>query len=62
MEKISRYDALERFAQEIDECYEPVLIMGIPRDPAHVFQEVDPIMYNEMFNNWLDAEGLELED
>lgn len=60
MEKILEHEAYDRFNSFLDECWEPILLLGIPRDVSVVLKEVDPVMYREEFNNWLDSEGLEL--
>lgn len=61
MEKISEYDATERFDDFLNEMYEPIRLCGYDYDAARAFKEVDPIAYRQEFNNWLDSEGLELE-
>lgn len=58
---ISKYDALERFDDFLNECWEVVTICGYDYDPAQALKNCDEVAYREEFNNWLDAEGLELE-
>lgn len=60
MEKILEHEAYDRFNSFLDECWEPIFLLGIPRDVSVVLKEVDPVMYREEFNNWLDSEDLEI--
>lgn len=59
---IGEYEALERFDDSLNESWEPIFLLGTPHDVSKVLKEVDPVMYREEFNNWLDSEGLELSD
>lgn len=58
---ISEREALERFDDFLNECWETVSICGYDYDPAQALKECDPTAYRVEFNNWLDSEGLELE-
>lgn len=59
--KISEYNALERFENFLNEVYPPVNICGYDYDAARALKQCDEVAYREEFNNWLDSEGLELE-
>ncbi len=58
---ISEYDALVRFDDFLNECWETIHICGYDYDPAQALKQCGPTAYREEFNNWLDSEGLELE-
>lgn len=58
---ISKYDALERFDDFLNECWENVWVCGLEFTSSRALKELDPIAYREEFNNWVDQEGLELE-
>lgn len=58
---ISEYDALQRFDDYLNDAYPLIDVCGYPQSPARALKEVDEVAYREEFNNWLDAEGLELE-
>lgn len=59
--KVSEREALERFDDFLNECWETVHICGYNYDPARALKMCDKVAYWEEFNNWLDSEGLELE-
>src|SRR5688500_1128197 len=59
--KISEYDALAQFGEYLNEIWDNVWVCGLEFAPARALKELDPTAYREMFNNWLDSEGLELE-
>lgn len=58
---ISEREALERFDEFLDECWESVWVCGLEFTTSRALKELDPTAYREQFNNWLDSEGLELE-
>lgn len=58
---ISEREALERFDDFLNEVYPTISICGYDYDPARALKNCDQVAYREEFNNWLDAEGLELE-
>lgn len=62
MEKISEYNAIERFDDFLNEVHPLVHICGYYYDAARALKQCDEIAYREEFNNWLDSEDLELED
>lgn len=57
---ISEYDAYHQYDEMLNECYPTVIVCGYEFDPARALKELDPIAYRCGFNDWLDAEGLEL--
>jgi hypothetical protein len=59
--KISESDALVRFDDFLDECWENVWVCGYEFSPSRALKELDPTAYRAEFSNWLDSEGLELE-
>lgn len=59
---ISEHDAINGFDDYLNEMYpDNVMVCGHEFTPARALKELDPTAYREMFNNWLDSEGLELE-
>lgn len=62
MEKIEEYDAINGFDDYLNGIYpDNVMVCGSEFLPSRALKELDPTAYREMFNNWLDSEGLELE-
>ena len=61
MKTISRYDAEVLFNDMLDDCYPVIEIAGMHYNPSKVLAKCDPIAYNCMLNDFLDAENLELE-
>lgn len=59
--KVSEREALERFDDFLNEVFPTYSICGYDYDPAQALKNCDQVAYREEFNNWLDAEGLELE-
>lgn len=57
---ITEREALSRFDDFLNECWETVHICGYSYDPAQALKQCDEVAYREEFNNWLDSEGLEL--
>lgn len=53
---ISEREALERFDDFLNECWETVHICGYDYDPARALKQCDEVAYREEFNNWLDNE------
>lgn len=47
------YDLYDDF---LDEAYETVQIGPYDYSTSHALKEVDPVAYQEGFNNWIDAE------
>jgi hypothetical protein len=59
---ISEKDALERFDEFLDECWENAWVCGYEFTSSRALKQLDPTAYREEFNNWLNSEGLELEE
>jgi len=47
---------VEDFNYYFDNQHGDVVIAGISFSPSDILKEMDPIAYNEEFNNWLDIE------
>ena len=60
--KITEDTALERYDDMLNDTQGPVEICYLIFDPAEILKKLDPIAYRCGFNDWLDAEGLELSD
>lgn len=59
---LTQQDAINGFDDYLNEVYpDNVMVCGYEFTPARALKELDPTAYREMFNNWLDSEGLELE-
>lgn len=60
-ETISEHDALIRYEEMLDEVYGNVTIGGYEYTTYHALRVIDPIAFRCGFNDWLDAEGIEVE-
>ena len=60
--KITEYTALERYDDMLNETCGMIEIGVMVFDAAQIIKNLDPIAYRCGFNDWLDAEGLELGD
>ena len=65
--KITEDTALERYDDMLNDIPGHIMIGGMTVelsriDAARILKELDPIAYRCGFNDWLDAEGLELGD
>lgn len=58
---ISERDAHQRFDEFLDEIHGTVKCGELEWDMSRVLKEMDPTAYRCGLNDWLDAEGLELE-
>ena len=54
-------DLIREFNNWLDEAYSPVNIAGLTYCASYVLKTVDPMTYNEIFNNWLDAQGIDID-
>ena len=54
-------DLIREFNNWLDGAYSPVNIAGLPYYVSYVLKTVDPIAYNAIFNNWLDAQGIDID-
>lgn len=52
LEVLNREDL---FDEMLNECNEPVVIIGLSYDPAHALKEVDPIAYRCAVNDYIDS-------
>lgn len=46
---------IEEFNYYFDDLHGDVVIAGITFSPADILKELDPIAYNEEFNNYIDT-------
>jgi len=61
-EKISESEAIARYEQMLDECYQPFEMGELTFSPSKILKKLDEITYSCGFSEWLDSEGLEVED
>ncbi len=59
--KMSEYEALEAYDDFLDEVYGDVRIGGLEYSHSNALKNVDPIAYRCGFNDWTDAEGIDLD-
>lgn len=58
--KISEDEAYTMFDEMLDESYPSFKIGQLEYSPSQILKECDPIAYRCEFNDWLDAEQLEI--
>ncbi len=58
--QVEEDDALVMYDEMLDECYGPVSICGYMYPASYAFKEVDPIAYQDGFNNWADSQEIEV--
>lgn len=58
--KINKNEALAAFDEMLDESYPSFKIGQLEYFPSQILKECDPIAYRCEFNDWLDAEQLEI--
>ena len=46
----------DRFAEELDDCCEPVEVCGFMFDAGRALRDLDPIAFRESFLAWIDAQ------
>lgn len=56
MTQFSDYQLDKMFCEYLDGVYEEIDICGYKYPPSHALRKVDPVCYNEEFNNWLDLQ------
>ncbi len=56
------YEAKKLYDEFLDEVYGDVNIAGIYYPTSQALKETDPVAYRVGFNDWLDSEGIELDD
>lgn len=59
---MSEYQALKMYNDFLDECYPNCKIGPYEYSTSRAMEEIDPTAYRCGFNDWLDAEGIELSD
>lgn len=62
MREMTEYEAEKEYVQYLDEVYGPVKVAGLMYETSEILQRLDEPAFREGFNNWLDAEDIELED
>lgn len=60
MSNQSKLDALQKYDEYLTDAFGDIIVCGITMDSGHVLKECDPIGYREGFNNWIDAEDINL--
>lgn len=59
-QKLSESEAAQQYADYLDEVCGEVSVAGLSYMTSRVLADVDPIAYRTGFNDWLDAEGIEV--
>lgn len=59
---MNEQDALQQYDDFLDECYGTINICGLDYSASVAFKEVDPIAYRCGFNDYCDAENIEIEE
>ena len=54
MNKVINTELLDAFELEFDDIHGDIIIAGITFSPSMILKELDPVAYNEEFNNWMD--------
>lgn len=62
MRELTEYEAEKEYIEFLDEVYGPVEVAGLKYETSEILQRLDPTAFREGFNNWIDAEDIELED
>lgn len=52
--KLTEFELQDMFNEMLDEIYEAVSICGYTYIASHALKEIDPIAYEEEYNNWID--------
>ena len=47
-------ELVNAFNWQFDDIHGDIVIAGITFSPSDILKELDPIAYNEEFNNWLN--------
>lgn len=55
-------EALEAFEEMLNETVPHVTIAGIRFAPSDILRDLDPIVFRVEFYDWLDAEGVNIDD
>lgn len=59
-EELTESEAESKFDEHLTEAYGAVEVCGMTMDAGKVLKECDEPAYREAFNNWVDAEDIEL--
>ncbi len=59
---MTEYEALNLYDEFLDDIYGDVNIAGIYYATSQALKATDPIAYRVGFNDWLDSEGIEIEE
>lgn len=59
-EELTESEAESRFDEHLSEAHETVTICGLEMEQGRILKECDNIAYREAFNNWVDAEDIEI--
>lgn len=62
MTTMNEREALDQYNDMLDEVYDTVNIGNLSYTASQVLSQVDPVAYRTGFNDWLDSEGIELDD
>ena len=57
MEHIEEHDAMARYDDMLDECYEPYNLNGMEFMPSTILKECDPIAYRVGLADYIDSEA-----
>jgi hypothetical protein len=57
---MSENEALDQFHEHVRDIFGTVYVCGMEMDAANVLRDCDGPAYREAFNNWVDAEDLEI--
>ncbi len=61
MREMTEYAAEKAYIEFLDEAYGPVRVAGLLYETSEILQRLDQTAFRTGFNDWLDAEGIELE-
>lgn len=55
-ELFSEREFEDRFAEDLDDCWEPVSVCGFVFNAGRALRELDPIAFRESFLAWINAQ------
>lgn len=61
MRQLSEHEALKEYDGMLDECFGMVKVAGYEYPTSQCLRDTDPTAYRCGFNDWCDAEGIEVE-
>lgn len=59
---MTEWEALDRFEEDLNDCYGDIDVCGMKYEPARVLKLVDPTAYRYAFLDFIDAECIQIED